>query len=122
MDDLKSRFAELKRKYYPSRQRFTLPAKDGQRTGVALESGKKLSDYGLVDGSVLTFKDLGPQASHQSCSGSLLLIAACLHGQVECEAERRGCLGIPALESLPWSPCLALHFQSLTLPRPCHGG
>lgn len=78
MDDLKNRFAELKRKYYPSRQRFTLPAKEGQRSGQALEPGKKLADYGLADGSVLVFKDLGPQASMLlsaglcSCSGAVL--------------------------------------------------
>src|SRR3989338_2952087 len=45
---------------YPSRQRFTVgEGKDRQ----ALALGKKLSDFGLKDGSVLTFKDLGPQIS-----------------------------------------------------------
>lgn len=45
---------------YPSRQRFTVgEGKDRQ----ALVLGKKLSDFGLKDGSVLMFKDLGPQIS-----------------------------------------------------------
>ncbi|GAB4814030.1 hypothetical protein N2152v2_001076 [Parachlorella kessleri] len=66
VDDLKRRFAELKRQYYPTRQRFTLPAKQGQRSGQPLEAGKKLSDYGLEDGSVLVFKDLGPQIGYRT--------------------------------------------------------
>jgi very-long-chain enoyl-CoA reductase len=61
VEDLQKRFADLKRKYYPSRQRFTLAPKAGQRSGEVLQPGKKLSDYGLEDGSALTFKDLGPQ-------------------------------------------------------------
>ena len=62
VDDLKARFAELKPRYYPSRQRFTLPPREGQRSGEALAAGKRLvADYGLQDGSALIFKDLGPQ-------------------------------------------------------------
>lgn len=61
VDELKARFAELKPKYPPSRQRFTLPPREGARSGEALAHGKRLSDYGLTDGSVLFFKDLGPQ-------------------------------------------------------------
>lgn len=61
VDDLKARFAELKPRYYPSRQRFTLPPREGARSGEALAEGKRLSDYGLEDDSVLIFKDLGPQ-------------------------------------------------------------
>lgn len=61
VDELKARFAELKPKYPPSRQRFTLPPREGARSGEALANGKRLSDYGLADGSVLYFKDLGPQ-------------------------------------------------------------
>ena len=62
VDDLKARFAELKPRYYASRQRFTLPPREGQRSGEALAAGKRLvADYGLQDGSALIFKDLGPQ-------------------------------------------------------------
>ncbi|EFN57949.1 hypothetical protein CHLNCDRAFT_20573 [Chlorella variabilis] len=64
VDDLKARFAELKPRYYASRQRFTLPPREGQRSGEALAAGKKLSDYGLQDGSVLLFKDLGAQIGY----------------------------------------------------------
>ena len=64
MDDLKARFAELKPRFYASRQRWTLPPKEGQRSGEALASGKRLSDYGLTDGSTLIFKDLGPQIGY----------------------------------------------------------
>ena len=69
VDDLKARFAELKPKYYPSRQRFTLPPAPGTRSGEALAPGKPLAGYGLRDGSALIFKDLGPQASHPVCAG-----------------------------------------------------
>lgn len=62
VEELRARFAELKPRYYPSRQRFTLPPREGARSGEALADGKRLvADYGLADGSVLHFKDLGPQ-------------------------------------------------------------
>ena len=66
VDDLKARFAELKPRYYPSRQRFTLPPREGQRSGDVLSGGGKrlAADYGLEDGSVLYFKDLGPQVGY----------------------------------------------------------
>jgi very-long-chain enoyl-CoA reductase len=64
VDDLKSRFAELKPKYYPSRQRWTLPTKENTRSGEVLTSGKKLSEYGIKDGVTLQFKDLGPQIGY----------------------------------------------------------
>lgn len=54
-------FAAAKPKFYPSRQRFTLPPVEGAKRGVALVSGKALDEYSLKDGSVLLFKDLGPQ-------------------------------------------------------------
>jgi len=50
---------------YPSRQRYTVPASGGGKP-VALASGKKLSDYGLDDGSSVTFKDLGPQIGYST--------------------------------------------------------
>jgi very-long-chain enoyl-CoA reductase len=59
--EFKKAFHAEKRKYYPSRQRFTLPPKQGEARGQALEEGKRVSDYNLAEGSVLQFKDLGPQ-------------------------------------------------------------
>lgn len=59
--EFKKKFHGLKRKYYPSRQRFTLPLKAGEKRATALDDSKTLSDYGLDSGSVLHFKDLGPQ-------------------------------------------------------------
>ena len=66
VDDLKTAFAAAKPKFYPSRQRFTLPVEPGQKKATALAAGKKLSDYGLADGAVLTFKDLGPQIGYST--------------------------------------------------------
>ena len=66
VDDLCSSFHKAKRKYYPSRQRFTLPPADGAKRGIPLVSGKALKDYDLQDGSVLVFKDLGPQVRRRS--------------------------------------------------------
>ncbi len=71
VDDLKARFAELKPYFYPSRQRFTLPPREGARSGEALVSGKRLSDYALEDGSVVVFKDLGPQVGGTCAAGSV---------------------------------------------------
>lgn len=65
VEDLKSALHAAKPKLYPSRQRFTLPSKDGASKGMALADGKKLSDYDLGDGSVLIFKDLGPQIGYK---------------------------------------------------------
>lgn len=59
--ELKKRFHAVSNKYYPARQRYTLPLKEGQKSGEALKDSAKLSDYGLTDGSVLHFKDLGTQ-------------------------------------------------------------
>jgi very-long-chain enoyl-CoA reductase len=78
VDDVKARFAELKPRYYPSRQRFTLPLREGRRSAEALASGKKLSDYGLQDGSVLLFKDLGPQVHAGLVGGQAQLPPASL--------------------------------------------
>ncbi len=66
MDDLKRAFAELKPKYYPSRQRWTLQPREGQRTGDALAGSKKLSEFGVADGTALVFKDLGPQVGYST--------------------------------------------------------
>ena len=67
VDDLKAAFAAAKPKFYPSRQRFTLPLQPGERKPVALAAGgKKLSDFGVRDGTELTFKDLGPQIGYST--------------------------------------------------------
>ena len=61
VDDLKKAFHKAKPQFYPSRQRFTFPLKAGEKKATALAAGKKLSDYDVKDGTVLIFKDLGPQ-------------------------------------------------------------
>jgi hypothetical protein len=71
---LKKKYHALNKKYYPARQRLTLPAKEGQKSGEVLKDSSKLSEYGLVSGSVVQFKDLGTQVrahrkSHQSRMG-----------------------------------------------------
>jgi len=48
-------------KFAPVRQRLTLPAAPGERSGKALAQDKTLAFYGLQDGSVVQHKDLGPQ-------------------------------------------------------------
>jgi hypothetical protein len=58
---LKKKYHALNKKYYPARQRLTLPAKEGQKSGEVLKDSSKLSDYGLANGSVVQFKDLGTQ-------------------------------------------------------------
>ena len=83
MTDLQRAFHTAKPKCYPSRQRFFLPVKAGEKKATALAPGKKLSDYGLTDGSVLVFKDLGPQVLIQSLirvfPTGLLNPTACSH-------------------------------------------
>ncbi|CAL8462603.1 g2136 [Coccomyxa elongata] len=64
--DLQVKFHQLKPKFYPSRQRFSLPLKAGEKKATSLAHGKKLSDYDLKDGSVLIFKDLGPQIGYST--------------------------------------------------------
>lgn len=70
MDDLKKAFHAKKRALYPSRQRFSLVPKAGEKRGEALVDGKPLSAYGLKTGSVLHFKDLGPQVLDEGRAGS----------------------------------------------------
>ena len=64
VEDLKTAISRANAKYYPSRQRLTLPAEPGQRSGNPLLDGNALSDYNLTDGSTVIFKDLGTQASN----------------------------------------------------------
>lgn len=61
MDDLKKAFHAKKRPLYPARQRFSLVPKAGEKRGEALVDGRPLAAYALQTGSVLHFKDLGPQ-------------------------------------------------------------
>ena len=61
VEDLKRAFHKAKPQFYPSRQRFTFPLKTGEKKATALADGKKLSDFDVKDGTVLIFKDLGPQ-------------------------------------------------------------
>lgn len=63
VEDLKRAFHKAKPQFYPSRQRFTFPLKAGEKKAIALADGKKLSDFDVKDGTVLIFKDLGPQVS-----------------------------------------------------------
>jgi very-long-chain enoyl-CoA reductase len=58
---LKKTYHAKNKKYYPARQRLTLPPKEGQKSGEALRDDYKLSKYGLSNGSVVQFKDLGTQ-------------------------------------------------------------
>lgn len=64
VDDLKIAISKAISKYYPSRQRLTLPPQAGQKSGSPLVDGKALSEYSLSDGSTIVFKDLGTQAKH----------------------------------------------------------
>ncbi|GIL45180.1 hypothetical protein Vafri_2504 [Volvox africanus] len=66
VSELKRKFYGLKRKYYPSRQRFTLPLKPGEKRGTVLDDSKSLSHYGLGDGGKVEFKDLGPQIGYST--------------------------------------------------------
>ena len=60
--ELKKKFHALSPKFYPARQQLALPPKQGQKKGEALKNGSMtLGDCGLTDGSVVQFKDLGPQ-------------------------------------------------------------
>jgi very-long-chain enoyl-CoA reductase len=58
---LKKKYHAQNKKAYPARQRLTLPAKEGQKSGDALKDSDTLSKYGLSNGSVVQYKDLGPQ-------------------------------------------------------------
>ncbi|PNH05191.1 Trans-2,3-enoyl-CoA reductase [Tetrabaena socialis] len=66
VSELKRKFQSYSRKYYPARQRFSLPVKAGEKRGVVLEDGKRLADYGLAEGGRVDFKDLGPQIGYST--------------------------------------------------------
>ena len=61
VEDFKRAFHKAKPQFYPSRQRFTFALKAGEKKAIALADGKKLSEFDVKDGTVLIFKDLGPQ-------------------------------------------------------------
>lgn len=63
---LKKTYHAKNKKYYPARQRLTLPPKEGQKSGEALRDDYKLSSYGLRNGSVVQFKDLGTQIGYST--------------------------------------------------------
>ena len=69
VDDLKAAFHTAKPKFYPTRQRFTLPVPAGsppKTRGVPLDAGKSLSkDHGLQNGDTIVFKDLGTQVPYE---------------------------------------------------------
>jgi hypothetical protein len=76
--ELKKEFYRKKKQYYPARQRYTLPPKEGQKSGTALKDGDKLGEAGLTNGSVLYFKDLGPQViARQRAGGGLGTLHSC---------------------------------------------
>lgn len=57
------------KKYYPSRQRLTLPVQAGSKDKpIVLQSKKSLKEYtsGSSDTITVVFKDLGPQVSYQT--------------------------------------------------------
>ncbi|KAI9154344.1 hypothetical protein LWI28_024717 [Acer negundo] len=57
------------KKYYPSRQRLTLPLPPGSKDRpTVLNPKKKIQDYcdGNLDNLTVTFKDLGPQVSYRT--------------------------------------------------------
>uniref|UniRef100_A0A0D6QTM8 3-oxo-5-alpha-steroid 4-dehydrogenase C-terminal domain-containing protein n=1 Tax=Araucaria cunninghamii TaxID=56994 RepID=A0A0D6QTM8_ARACU len=67
VDDLKSSIHQRTKKYYPARQRLTLPVQPGREKPVVLQSGKRLKDYfENNEGYQVVFKDLGPQVSYRT--------------------------------------------------------
>lgn len=84
MGQLKKKFHAVNKKYYPARQRMTLPAKEGQKSGEVLKDSAKLSEYGLSSGSVVLFKDLGTQVRDLLQGSS---ISACKGQSMGCKAE-----------------------------------
>lgn len=53
-------------KYYPDRQRITLPVQPGQVRPAPIDGSKKLKDCFTTDRPQVVFKDLGPQVSYRS--------------------------------------------------------
>ncbi|CAK9225292.1 unnamed protein product [Sphagnum troendelagicum] len=64
--DLKKAIQRQNAKYYPERQRLTLPLEPGQKRPTVLEGGKKLKDYFSNQNPQVVFKDLGPQVAYKT--------------------------------------------------------
>lgn len=56
---------DRKGKYSTVRQRLTLPPAPGAKAGTALGAGQSLKSYGLENGAVVQYKDLGMQVCRQ---------------------------------------------------------
>ncbi len=125
MAELKKKFYGLKRKYYPARQRFTLPLKEGEKRGTVLDDSKPLGAYGLADGGKVEFKDLGPQVRFKGTAaaetslahlfvpsqGSLLAVwEVCLMNLGRCITSPWGLLSPTLLNSLAYAACGAVCF------------
>lgn len=77
-DDLKKMFHATFKKWYPTRQYFTIG--DDPKTRKVLTPGTTLESYGLKNNDTLIFKDLGPQISwktvfHVEYAGPILMHA-----------------------------------------------
>ena len=54
------------KKFYPERQRLTLPLVEGQTRPTVLSRDKKLNDYFTSSNAKVVFKDLGPQVKYST--------------------------------------------------------
>jgi hypothetical protein len=94
--ELKKKYHAVAKKYYPERQRLTLPAKPGQKSGDVLKDDSTLSSYGLTNGSVVQFKDLGTQV--RTCRPPTWFMSrhpaavCCLANILVCEQQAVGLL------------------------------
>lgn len=98
---------DRKGKYSPVRQRLTLPPAPGAKAGSALGDGQSLTSYGLQNGAVVQYKDLGMQVcrhvdrtmcaeAHGCMFNKLLQLMASWHhaGAGSCTASMRmNCTG-----------------------------
>uniref|UniRef100_A0A7I4CVA5 Ubiquitin-like domain-containing protein n=1 Tax=Physcomitrium patens TaxID=3218 RepID=A0A7I4CVA5_PHYPA len=66
LEDLKKAIHSRNRKYYPERQRITLPLPPGQSRPTPVDEAKKLRDQLASDSPQVVFKDLGPQVSYST--------------------------------------------------------
>ena len=85
---------DRKGKYAPVRQRLTLPALPGAKSGTPLAPQEPLKDAGLHEGSVVVLKDLGPQARRQRCPAHLPLRLCMSCTAQKCTSQQRACAGV----------------------------
>lgn len=104
MAELKKKIHALKPKFYPSRQRLTLPPKAGAKSGEALRDSATIESLGLKDGAVVHFKDLGTQVR---CAVAAARGATAL-GRAE-GARRRAAVRPPHSAALANRPQPQLH-------------